>query len=384
MKKLIGFVKQEAVLTISVFLAAASMFVVTPDEEYLSYIDFRTLALLFSLMMIIAGFRKIGFFDVIAEKMLKITTNAAGTTAVLVFICFFFSMIITNDVALITFVPLSITIFNHTDEGIKKRWLAVCVIMQTVAANLGSMLTPIGNPQNLYLYEKLVLSDSGKGFTDFIEIMLPYSVVSLMMLIIWLAALRFEKGNDVIFAADDREHKKIKQSDMEYMIAFSLLFFLSLLTVMHKIHFLLLFLLVLLYTFLRGRSILCMVDYSLLGTFTALFIFIGNLGRINFVADVFSSVIEEHEIITSVFASQIMSNVPAAVLLEKFTDNIPALIIGTNLGGLGTRIASMASLISFKLYSAEVKGKTGRYMAGFTMANVIFLICLLSVSFVIR
>ncbi len=373
MKKIVGFARREAVLSISLILAIVSMFVIIPDKEYISYIDFRTLALLFSLMAIIAGLRSIGIFDIIAEKLLKITKNAAGTAAILVFLCFFFSMFITNDVALITFVPLTITIFSYGEEKLRNRWLARCVIMQTIAANLGSMLTPIGNPQNLYLYEKLIISCSESGLMDFVRIMLPYSLISFFMLALWLFILKVKWDDDFIVKEENQESGKLKKTDMEYLIAFSLLFFISLLTVMHKIHFFILFGLVLLYTFFRGRKILRMVDYSLLGTFTALFIFIGNIGRIDFIADILSSVIRKHEMITAVVASQIMSNVPAAVLLEKFTDNIPALIIGTNLGGLGTLIASMASLISFKFYSAEVKGKTAVYIAGFTLANVVFL-----------
>ena len=381
MKQIITFIKQETVLAVAGVLALLSMLVVPPDGGYVSYIDLRTLAILFCLMTIVAGLRKIGVFDWMAEGMLAKVSSTAGIVTILVLLSFFLSMFITNDVALITFVPLAIILMNRMPEKIRQKWLIRCVVMQTIAANLGSMLTPVGNPQNLYLYGK-----AGMNIFSFIKLMLPYTVVSLVLLLVWigLCALR-EK-----FAQTDRtkrtctpEEKNRKKSspepgfNREYLIAYLILFLLSLTAVAHILPYPLLFAAVLLYVLLRNRTLLGDVDYSLLGTFAALFIFIGNLGRIPQFSSFLRQFMQGRERLTAVAASQVMSNVPAAILLSGFTDRYQELIIGTNLGGLGTLIASMASLISFKYIAGELPGKKGTYLARFTAANVLFLIVLL-------
>lgn len=183
MKTIFSFIKRESVLFIAVVLAIFSMFVVTPDEQYISYIDFRTLAILFSLMAIVSGFRKLGIFDMLAKKMLSSVKSLRGLTAVLIFLCFFTSMVITNDVALITFVPFTIIIMNQMGEDFKNKWLLKIVALQTIAANLGSMFTPIGNPQNLYLF-----GISNLNILDFFMLMLPFTLIAFVLLIIYIFA----------------------------------------------------------------------------------------------------------------------------------------------------------------------------------------------------
>lgn len=390
MKQIITFIKQETVLAVAIVLALLSMLAVPPDGGYVSYIDFRTLAILFCLMTIVAGLRKIGVFDWMAEGMLAKVSSTAGIVTILVLFSFFLSMFITNDVALITFVPLAIILMNRMPEKIRQKWLIRCAVMQTIAANLGSMLTPVGNPQNLYLYGKV-----GMNIFSFIKLMLPYTVVSLILLLVWigLCALR-EK-----FAQTDRtkrictpeEKQQIPKAqnykktspepgfNREYLIAYLFLFLLSLAAVAHVLPYPLLFVAVLLYVLLRNRALFGEVDYSLLGTFAALFIFIGNFGRIPQFSSFLQQFIQGRERLTAVVASQVMSNVPAAILLSGFTDRYQELIIGTNLGGLGTLIASMASLISFKYIAWELPGKKGTYLVIFTAANVLFLSVLLLV-----
>ena len=391
MVELKSFVKKEAVLCVAVILAVISMFFVRPDEEYISYIDFRTLAILFCLMTIVASFRTIGVFKWLAERLLSKVDSLPGIVLVLVLLCFFMSMFVTNDVALITFVPFAIIVLGEVEEKNRSKWVISCVVMQTIAANLGSMLMPIGNPQNLFLYGKAVQNESYHvtGMWDFIRFMLPYSIISLVLLLLFVLISGILWKNDTLIhnKENDDSNKNVvrdefvinypKTKRMEYIIAYGIFFVISLLAVAHKIHYIIPFIMIFVYSFVRNKRTLVKVDYSLLGTFVGLFIFIGNLGRIPAFSAALKSIMKGNEVITAVLASQVMSNVPAAVLLEKFTENVPALIIGTNLGGLGTIIASMASLISFKYISREKYVAKGRYLLVFTVANILFLIVLL-------
>lgn len=378
MKVFLGFVKKEAVLCIAVLLAGMSMILVPPDAEYLSYIDFRTLGILFCLMAIVAGIRDMGLFELLAGKLLGAVRGMGGMVAVLVLLCFFLSMLITNDVALITFVPFTLTVMDRLEERLREKWLLKTVVMQTIAANLGSMFTPIGNPQNLYLYG---LADT--DVATFLRWMLPYTVLSLLLLLGWIfaAACRSGKGmtgRSWIKAEEDGGRislpvgaKTGKRSPLD-VVSYALLAFYSLLAVGRILSWWMALVLVLAYTLCRNAKLLGRVDYSLLGTFAALFVFVGNMGRIPAFHDMLMKMLQGHETATAVLASQVMSNVPAAILLSGFTDQIRELIVGTNLGGLGTMIASMASLISFK-YVAAAGQRKGRYFCLFTAANLVFL-----------
>lgn len=381
MKALMKFIKKEIVLWIALALAVLSMFVVKPDSRYLGYVDFRTLAILFCLMAVVAGFKRQGVFELLAEKLLSVAGSVRGMVTVLVLLCFFMSMVITNDVALITFVPFTIAVMGRTEAGIKERWLLKTVVMQTIAANLGSMLTPIGNPQNLYLFG---LSDLGVG--GFVRLMLPYTLLSLLLLLGWIfcASRRDKKTVDKAAESEGTEPgKKRGSGSAERMIAYSVLAVISLLAVGHIIPYWAAFASVLAYTLCRDRKVLSQVDYALLCTFAALFVLIGNIGRIPVFRDFLMRMTEGREIAVSVAASQIMSNVPAAILLSGFTNRIEGLIVGTNLGGLGTMIASMASLISFK-YIAAAGERRGRYFLLFTVANLVFLAVLSAAAYFMR
>jgi Na+/H+ antiporter NhaD/arsenite permease-like protein len=396
MKKILYFIKKETVLSIAVVLAVISVFFVTPDREYISYIDFRTLAILFCLMSIVAGLRNIGVFDKLAERLLAKVHGIGGVTVILICLCFFMSMFITNDVSLITFVPFTIILMKKRNPDVDGKWMLKVIVMQTIAANLGSMLTPLGNPQNLYLYGK-----AGIGIAEFLKIMLPYTVCAFALLMAWIGLasmvrkrkLSHEekteiKQNKGLDSAEDKASTK-RQKDplgasgskwgkkdaewIEKFTAYIILFVISLLAVSHILPYGVPFALVFLYLLLRDRKILTQVDYSLLCIFIALFIFIGNLGRIPAFSQLLSDILTGREVVTSVIASQVMSNVPAAILLSGFTDHIRELVIGTNLGGLGTLIASMVSLISFKYVAREDRSFRGRYFLEFTVANVIFL-----------
>ena len=358
MKKIKDFCKKEIVLIISFILAVCSAFLVKPNIGYIDYIDFKTLILLFCLMAVMAGLNSLGIFRLIAAKLLKFTKTSRSLCLVLSLLCFFSSMIITNDVALITFVTFSVIILNISQ---KKNLLIPLVTLETVAANLGSMVTPIGNPQNLYLFSSFNLS-----LEEFFKTLLPYALLSLVLTA--FSALFFKK--DTLQIAEDNEYIK---SNKILTAIYAVLFVISILTVFRVIPHAITLALTVLIILIFDRKTLLKADYSLLLTFTFLFIFIGNLKNIESVNNLLSNAVNGNELVAGIAASQIFSNVPAAILLSAFTSNISELLIGVNLGGLGTLIASMASLISFK-YVVKEKVSASRYLAVFTGVNLVFLV----------
>lgn len=276
-------------------------------------------------------------------------------------------MLITNDVSLLTFVPFTFVVLNSLNASVRSKLLLPIVCMQTIAANLGSMLTPLGNPQNLYLYGK-----SGMDMSSFVLLMLPYSIISLVLVAIWAVWLCRE-GYAIVVT-----HSAVNSEPDKKLIAlYGILFVACLLVVLRVLPYGVAFVAILVCAFFADRSTLGRVDYSLILTFVALFIFIGNLGRVEAFSGWLQNILAGHEVLVSVLASQVTSNVPAAILLSGFTDNFRALIIGTNLGGLGTLIASMASLISYRQVANEVPAEKGRYFAMFTISNVVFLAILM-------
>lgn len=377
--KIIEFVKKETVLTAAMVLAVLSAVMIPLDTEYIGYIDFRTLAILFCLMTVMAGLQKLGIFRRVARILLQHTHNVIALAEILVLLCFFFSMLITNDVALITFVPFTFTVLHLSGEDAVRKLAVPVVVLQTIAANLGSMLTPIGNPQNLYLYGKIQMSPIA-----FIRLMLPYSTVSLFLLLICtvVAAKHSDIAvRDVAGALQAEDAGQETAGWRRYLSVFYLiLFLLCLLTVAHVIPYPVTLGIVVLGVGILDRTTIGKVDYSLLLTFVGFFIFIGNIGRMPAFCSFLQKIIEGKEVMTAVVASQVISNVPAALLLSGFTENVEALIVGTNLGGLGTLIASMASLISYKQVASQIPGEKKRYFGWFTVVNVGFLFLLLFIN----
>lgn len=366
-KKLKNFIKKETVLSAAFALAVISSFIVLPDKEYLSYIDWNTLLLLFSLMAVMAGFQELGAFRAVGNSLLSRTANTRQLLLVLTFLPFFFSMLITNDVALITFVPFAIIVLRLSGQ---EKLLIPLVVMQTIAANLGSMLTPMGNPQNLYLYAK-----SGMGPLSFIKLMLPYTAASGLCL---LLAAFFMKNEPLRRELPDTANDAgMPDGATSKIICFGAGFALCLLCVSKILPSIVPAAVILVYLLLTDRKLIKKIDYSLLGTFICFFIFIGNMGRIERFCTLVERLLGGHERIVAVLASQVISNVPAALLLSGFTDNLNALIVGTNLGGLGTLIASMASLISYKQIAREYPPLKGKYFLCFTVSNVVMLAVLL-------
>lgn len=382
--------QKETVCCIAFLLAVISMCFVVPSKNYISYIDFRVLALLFCLMAVVRGFSSIGVFTRLGTMLLTHVHSLRMLSALFIFLCFFFSMLITNDVALITFVPFTILVLSMAGQ---KKFLIPVIVLETIAANLGSMLTPLGNPQNLYLY-----TISGLSIGAFVRIMLPYSFVSAILLLIFIlflpkdtvstaTAANTANSTNTVTASNTSnvicEAVKARKNSRILFAFYLILFLLCLLTVLHILPYQILFFLVLTGFLLLDYRVLKDVDYFLLLTFLCFFIFIGNMKQISLVHELISKLLVHHEVLMGIGASQIISNVPAAILLSGFTDDYSALLIGVNLGGLGTLIASLASLISFKFYTNSNVSDTRRFLGIFTLYNAIFLGVLFVLSLIL-
>ena len=350
------FWRQEPVLCVAAVCALASAALEPPSPAYLNYIDWRVLALLFCLMAVVAGLQARGVFAVLAQRLLAGERRMRFVTLVLVLLPFFVSMVVTNDVALITFVPFSVLVLGLI--GRMERLLYI-VVLQTLAANLGSMATPVGNPQNLYLYAQFELTAGA-----FFSTVLPLVLVSLAGLCI--AALRVRpEGIRVSFARPARLRERGKLALMAG------LFVLCLLAVFRVLPYPALLAVVLAAMLLFDRALFRRVDYGLLATFFCFFLFAGNLGACGPVREALTALMARRAALTAGLASQVISNVPAAVLLSGFTADWRGLLIGTNVGGLGTPIASLASLISLKIYLRSPGARPGRYLLVFTAANAV-------------
>lgn len=373
--RMINYLKKEKVMTIALLLAILSAFIVHPDKQYIRYIDTRVLGLLFCLMVTVKGFQRIGVFDRAALTLLQKTSKSRTLIRLLIGICFFSSMFITNDVSLITFVPFTILVLKkcHLEQHI-----IYTIVMQTIAANLGSMLTPLGNPQNLYLY-----GISGFRLPEFLAITAPVTIAALLLILtttFTIPDIPISISAQVF--ADTNSSGSATVNGRTEPACYVVLFVIDLIVVFHLIPWWIALIITILLVLLIKRSDLFWhVDYALLMSFVGFFIFVGNIGRIPMIRQAIVQMINGREILMSAIFSQFMSNVPAAILLSGFTTNIKALIIGTNIGGLGTLIASMASLISYKIYVETPGSYKGIYVRVFTLYNVLGLLILLAFSY---
>ena len=354
------FIKREPVLIIAVLAALVSCFFVPPDSAYLTYLDGRTLALLYCLMTVVAGLRQAGLFSHLAHTLCERVRSLRVMGILLVLLCFFSAMLITNDVALLTFVPFAVVVMGMTD---RKKDLIYIVVLQTVAANLGSILTPVGNPQNLYLYSYYDIR-----FFDFLRMTFPVWMLSLIM----VTALCFVLSGENLHIYLGEEPGIEKCSLCLYLV----LFLVCLLVVLRILIWPIMLAIVVAVCLIMDRKILLKADFLLLLTFVAFFVFSGNLARIPSVNGLLRKLLSGREYLVSLLASQVISNVPAALLLSGFTEQTRDLLLGVNIGGLGTPIASLASLISMKLYAHSEHAHPGRYLVVFTLINVVLLFAL--------
>ena len=359
----LAFIKKNVVLCVAMLAAVVTSFIVPPDMEYLSYFDLKTLTCLFCTLAVVGALRNISFFTVLAKKIVTLFKNTRACILALVYITFLGSMLIANDMALLTFLPLGYFVLSTTD---KTKYMAFTFIMQNIAANLGGMLTPFGNPQNLYLYTKFAIPTG-----EFTAIMLlPFC---LSVALITLCCLFVKK--EPLSIAEEKISLPFFRT-----VVYAILFVLSVVIVFRVIPFWIGGIVVLVTLLIMDRKALKEVDYGLLFTFVAFFIFAGNMARIEGVKNLFATLMQQNALLVSALSCQVISNVPSAILLSQFTENYAPLLVGVNIGGVGTLISSLASLITFRQYTEHDKKGTGKYLALFSIFNFAFLLILLIVT----
>ncbi len=354
------FAKKNTVMLVAFIAALITCFFVPIDKEYVEYFDFKTLTCLFCVLAVVCALRNIRFFYTLAKKIVKCFKNTRMSILALVYITFIGSMLIANDMALLTFLPLGYFVLTTTH---KEKYMAFTFIMQNIAANLGGMLTPFGNPQNLYLYSKFNIPN-----LEFIEIMAPPFVLSVLM--ITICCIVFVK-NEPLIIEDEGKKLPIKRT-----ILYLCLFVLAIAIVFRGIPYWIGLVIIPTVLLFADAKALKKVDYPLLLTFVFFFVFSGNMARIDAVHKFFSVLLDKNTLVFSVLSCQFISNVPSAVLLSQFTDNYSDLLVGVNIGGVGTLISSLASLITFREYTKHNPNQTFNYIKQFSAFNFGFLIIL--------
>lgn len=357
-----GFARKNAVMLIAFAAALITSLFVPVDKEYIGYFDFKTLSCLFCVLAVVCALKDINFFFVIARKIVHFFKTARMSILALVYITFIGSMLIANDMALLTFLPLGFLVLSSTG---KQKYMAFTFIMQNIAANLGGMLTPFGNPQNLYLYTKFNIPNG-----EFMGIMAPPFILSVVL--ITLCCIIFVK-NEPLMISDEKIELNGKRTAL-YLALFAL----AIAIVFRGIPYWIGLIIIPAVLFFADRHALESVDYPLLFTFVFFFIFAGNMARIDAVRNFFSALLSKNTLLFSALSCQCISNVPSAILLSQFTGNYAELLIGVNVGGVGTLIASLASLITFREYVKHDPRSTRRYIAEFSAFNFGFLIILIA------
>ncbi len=356
----IDFAKKNVVLMIAATLALISCFIVKPDSAYLGYFDLKTLTCLFCTLAVICALKNIRFFTITAKKIVKCAGNTRTLSLALVYITFIGSMFLANDMALLTFLPLGYLSLSATE---KEKYMAPIFIFQNIAANLGGMLTPFGNPQNLYIYTKFNIPT-----LEFMGIMAIPFVLSIILFTLCCFFIPREPLELV--------EKTVEKTDKRKAIFFLILFAFAILTVFRVVPYYICLPVTFLAVFFTDKKALGAVDYPLLLTFVCFFLLAGNVSRIELVSNFFAGLLEKSTLLTAIGSCQIISNVPSAILLSEFTSNYKELLLGVNIGGVGTLISSLASLITFREYTSHVKGKTLSYIGLFSALNFGFLIIL--------
>ena len=359
--KALRFIKKNIVFCVAALAAMVTCFLVPPDRANLCYFDWKTLTCLFLTLAVVCALRNIKFFTILARRLVTMAGNLRLLFLLLIIITFIGSMIIANDMALITFLPLGYFALSVTKQ---EKYMAYLFVLQNISANLGGMLTPFGNPQNLYLYSYFNIPTG-----EFCRIMLPSFVLAVLLLVVACVPIK-----PIKFSLDDEFGEKL---NIKKTALYCVLFLLSILIVFRIIPFMIGLLIIPVILFFVDRDCLKMVDYSLLGTFFFFFIFAGNLARLDSVNTLISSLLERDTLLVSAISCQFISNVPSAILLSRFTSDYPSLLLGVNIGGTGTLIASLASLITFSEFRLLHPEQTKKYLCIFAAANAVFLIVLI-------
>lgn len=356
LEKIGKFLKKNAVLCIAVCLAVVTAFIIPPDKAYLDYFDFKTLTCLFCTLAVVCALRNIRFFTVLARKIVQLFKNTRACILALVYITFLGSMLIANDMALLTFLPLGYFVLSSTG---KQKYMAFTFIMQNISANLGGMLTPFGNPQNLYLYTKFNIPTGA-----FVATMLPPFCISIALITLCCLCVKKEPLSF--------ESEEIKLPVLRTVI-YGILFALSIIIVFRVIPYQVGLIVIPIVLLFMDRKALAKVDYGLLLTFVAFFIFAGNMARISAVEKLFASLMQKSPLLVATLSCQVISNVPSAILLSQFTSDFAPLLVGVNIGGVGTLISSLASLITFREYTSKNPHSAGKYILLFSAFNFAFL-----------
>ena len=357
--KFIGFAKKNVVMLVALTAAVITCFFIPIDREYLGYFDVKTLTCLFCVLAVVCALKNINFFYLLARKVVQLFGTTRMSILALVYITFIGSMLIANDMALLTFLPLGYFVLTSTG---KEKYMAFTFIMQNIAANLGGMLTPFGNPQNLYLYTRFEIPN-----LEFMSIMAPPFIMAVALITICCLCVKSEP-----MKVTDEKMQLTPWKTVLYLCLFAL----SIIIVFRGIPYWVGLIVIPAVLLIVDRKALKMVDYPLLLTFVFFFIFSGNLARIEAVRDFFSMLMEKSTLLFSILSCQCISNVPSAILLSRFTNNYADLLVGVNIGGVGTLIASLASLITFREYGKHNPGRTGYYIGMFSLFNFAFLFVL--------
>lgn len=352
-----AFVKKNAVLCIAFVLAVLSSLIIPPDAGWAGYYDVKTLCCLFGTLAVVCALKNIRFFYILAQRIVVFAGNARTAALLLIAITFIGSMLIANDMALITFLPLGYYVFSVMGN---KKEMATVFILQNIAANLGGMLTPFGNPQNLYLYSHYSIAND-----RFMEVMFPPFIVSISLVALCCLLIRPRRLR--LAVTQNPPLPKLRTAYYLFLFALTILMVFRVLPPLWVIAAVVISLLVL------DPKALRRVDYGLLLTFVCFFTFAGNMGRVEAVRSFFSSLLEKSTLLTAVLSCQVISNVPSAILLSQFSETWPALLVGVNIGGTGTLIASLASLITFREYTAHCPGESKAYILRFSAFNFSFL-----------
>jgi len=368
LSKIHRFAKGHIVFCIAFLAAIISSIFVLPDKQYLKYIDYKTICCLFATLAVVCALRNIMFFTILSRKTVKAVGNLRLLAMALVIITFVGSMLIANDMALITFLPLGYLALSVTGN---EKHAAYIFILQNISANLGGMLTPFGNPQNLYLYSYFNIPTG-----EFTLIMLPPFLLAVTMLILCCLPLKAEK------LTMNEEIKK--PLDKKKTVLYLVLFTLSILAVFRVLNYLIVTAVIVLILLFADFEALKAVDYPLILTFVMFFIFAGNVSRIEAVHTLVSELLKKNTLLSSIASCQVISNVPSAILLSKFTDNYRDLLLGVNIGGTGTIIASLASLITYSEFKTLYPTKGKHYMKLFILMNTIFLAVLTAFAYIIN
>lgn len=363
-EKIINFIKSEVVLSVAIILAIITCFFVPPDKEYLGYFDYSTLICLFCMLAVVAGLKSTNVFELISRKLIGLFHTRRAVIYALVFGTFFFDMIVANDMSLITFLPLTYIVLHSTKND---KYLAFTFIMQTIAANMGGMITPYGNPQNLYLYSYYNINT-----TEFFSILLIQSITVAVLLWICCAFIHNEP-------LKLRKNSKIIISKKELYI-YSILFILVILSIFRVIPYLITLAIVVLTILIVDRKMFKQIDYALIATFFVFFIFSGNIARIPAIKEFISEIVVKNTLLAGIVSCQFISNVPTAIFLSKFTTNYRELLISVNIGSLGILISSLASLITLKEFLKHQPKNFWKYLIMYTIFNTLFLVVLLLVT----